>query len=282
MLYLAQLRWAGIYVVAGLVIAIVGEVYFREAGVAELLQLAFVFTCVVHAYRLAGSYRDGDPRPAYSRWYGLVGATVCLIVFAFGLRAFVVETFRFPSGSMQPTVPPKGLLVVQKWGYGNYSAFGLRWLRTGSSSPLGRGEIIVFEYPQDRSIHFAKRLIGLPGDKIIYRGNKLTVNGIPIPLREDGAYYDRNAATRTPKYVESLGGTEYSVLIDNRGPANLPTSIAFPFRDSCTYHSDGVSCEVPVGNYYAMGDNRNHSADSRIWGFVPADHIVGKVVLIVQ
>ncbi len=281
MLYLSQLRWAGIYLVVALIVGVVGEFYFHDTMVSGALQLAFVLTCVAHAYLLAAKYPDDKPRAAYSRWYGLLGAAIGLFSIAFGVRAFVVEPFRFPSGSMLPTIPLQAHLVVRKWGYGHYGTYGLLLARMPISAPLSRGDIVAFEYPQDRSIHYAKRLIGLPGDKIAYRGKRLSVNGSPVPLRKTEDYFDAKAAVHTPRYLESLMGAEYSVLIKDDSPTYIPTSIAFPFRGNCTYDSEGVSCEVPAGHYFAMGDNRDNSSDSRIWGFVPADHIVGKVLYIV-
>lgn len=280
MMYASQLRWAGIYLVLALVIGVVGEFYLRETVFAGALQLAFLITCVVHAYRLAAKYPDDKPRPTYSRWYALLGTAAGLFSIAFGVRAFAVEPFRFPSGSMLPTIPLRAHLIVQKWGYGNYGTYGLHLARASISAPLGRGDIIVFEFPQDRSIHYAKRLIGLPGDKVAYRGKRLSVNGTPVSFRQAEDYLDPNSRAYTPRYRESLSSTEYSVLIDNESPAYVPTALAFPFREKCSYDSEGVTCEVPSDHYFTMGDNRDNSSDSRMWGFVPADHIVGKVLYI--
>lgn len=149
------------------------------------------------------------------------------------------------------------------------------------SSPLRRGDIIVFEYPPDRNLHYAKRLIGLPGDKVSYQGKKLSINGSPIALRQAADYFDPKALSYTPAFVESLMGIEYSVLIQKDSPASVPVPHTFPFRDKCSYDSEGVTCEVPSGHYFAMGDNRDNSNDSRMWGFIPADHVVGKVLYVV-
>lgn len=281
MLYLSQLRWAGIYLIVALIIGIVGEFYFHGTIVSDALQLAYVITCVTHIYRLAGEYPDNKVRPTYSRWYSLLGAGFGLFVIVFGLRIFIVEPFRSPSSSMLPTIPLRANLVVQKWGYGNYGTYGLHLLRMPISSPLDRGDIIAFEYPQDRKVTFAKRLIGLPGDKIAYRGKLLSVNGTPITPSPAGAYSYPNVATFVPRYLESLGNTEYSVLIANENSASPQKAIQFPYHENCTYDSEGMSCQVPPDHYFVMGDNRDSSSDSRTWGFVPADHIVGKVLYIV-
>jgi len=181
---------------------------------------------------------------------------------------------------MLPTIPTGARLLVQKWGYGNYDTFGIHLFRAPISAPLGRGDIIVFESPPDRSVHFVKRLIGLPGDEITYREKKLSVNGTPALLRGASDYFDKKTMTYTPAFLESLMGTEYSILIDNHAPVSMTKSIAFPFRDKCTYDSEGFTCAVPDGHYFVMGDHRNNSYDSRLFGFVPADHIVGKIIYI--
>ncbi len=282
MMYVAQIRWAGIYLAIALVVGVVGEFYLRETVVAGVIQILFALTCATHAYRLAARYPAEKPRPAYSRWYGLLGTAFGLFLVAFGVRAFIVEPFRFPSRSMLPTIPLRAHLIVQKWGYGNYGTYGLNLLQAPISAPLSRGDLIVFDYPPDRALQYTKRLIGLPGDTITYRGKKLVVNGNPVPLRQTGDYFDTKALAYTPTYVESLTGTEYFVLIEKDSPPSVPTTLAFPFRDKCTYDSEGVTCQVPTGHYFVLGDNRDNSYDSRMWGFVPADHIVGKVLRILQ
>lgn len=277
-MYVAQMRWAGVYILAALAIGMIGEFYLHDTVLAAILSIVFSITCATHAYRLANKYPDKTQRPAYSRWYGLLGGAAVLFLIAFCVRAFVVEPFRFPSGSMLPTIPLRAHLIVQKWGYGNYGTYGIHVYRSPISSPLSRGDIIIFEFPLDRSIHYAKRLIGLPGDTVAYHGKKLSINGNPVVLRQTSDYFAPESLAPTPAFVESLMGVEYPVLINKDISPRIPTSIAFPFRDKCTYDSDGVTCVVPTGHYFTMGDNRDNSNDSRMWGFVPAGHVVGKVL----
>ena len=281
MMYVAQMRWAGVYLLAALAVGVIGKFYLHDTLSAAVLPIIYAVTCAIHAYHIAKKYPDEIQRPAYSRWYGLLGAAAGLFVVVFSIRAFVVEPFRFPSGSMLPTIPLRAHLIVQKWGYGNYGTYGIHLSHTPISSPLARGDIIVFEFPPDRSIHYAKRLIGLPGDTIAYRGKKLSINGNSVALRQAADYFDSKASAYTPAFFESLMGIEYSVLLEKATPACVPTSYAFPFRDKCIYDSEGVTCVVPTGHYFTMGDNRDKSNDSRMWGFVPADHVIGKVLYIV-
>lgn len=280
LMYVAQLRLAGIYLLIALAIGVASEFYFHESAILGVVQILFVLICATYAYRAAARYPDEKPRPIYSRWYALIGATIGLFSVAFGVRAFLVEPFRFPSGSMLPTIPLHAHLIVQKWGYGNYGTYGVNLFHAPIAASLSRGDIIVFEFPPDRSLQYAKRLIGLPGDKIAYHGKQLSVNGTLVSLRQTGDYFDSESLAHTPKLIESLMGVEYAVIIESDAPASIPTNLSFPFHEKCAYDHGGVTCDVPAGHYFTMGDNRDNSNDSRMWGFVPADHIVGKVLYV--
>jgi len=280
MMYAAHAKLALAYLslaIAFGVLGILSSAWMAATGYISLL-LAAVGAC--HTYLVAKKYPDDRPRPTYSRWYGILGAVACLVVLAVVTRAFFFEPFRAPSASMLPTIPARASLVVQKWGYGNYGTYGLSLLHTPIASPLARGEVIVFELPSDRSVRYVKRLVGLPGDKVAYREKQLFINGAAVPLHPNGDYFDPESLGYTPRFVESLSGNEYSVLIGKRPNAVTGGPPRFPFSERCTYDKDEVSCEVPVGHYFTVGDNRDNSNDSRMWGFVPASHVVGKVVFV--
>ena len=220
-----------------------------------------------------------------NKWFAspavvVTGAIIAFVLLTYLVRAFWLEPFRAPSASMLPTIPTGAMLVVQKWGYGNYGTFGVRALRAPISAPLQRGDIVIFEYPQDRSVPFVMRLVGQPGDEVSYRGKTLALNGTPVSRREGERHVDSESGQRLPTFVESLAGTEYSVVVDHGRIDHLPASATFAHRDKCVYDKQGVSCKVPDGHYFVLGDHRDNSNDSRFWGFVPADHIVGKVVYV--
>src|SRR2546430_16880393 len=126
----------------------------------------------LHRWRHAGACRAAK-RPWHSRWYGRVGIGGAFAALAFAARAFLYEPFRFPSESMAPSIEPRAHLIVRKWGYGNYGTYGIHLMRTGMSSEVRRGDIIVFEYPEDTALSFAKRVIGLPRDRISYHNKRL-------------------------------------------------------------------------------------------------------------
>jgi signal peptidase I len=282
MMYVGQIRWAGIYVFGALLLGVSGFCFHKFDILISLFQVLFAITCAVHAYRLASGYPDNKSRPSYSRWYGLIGAISGIFIILFGMRAFLIEPFRFPSGSMLPTIPLRSNLIVQKWGYGNYGAYGLTLFRSSISSPLERGDIVVFEYPLDRSIRYAKRLIGLPGDNIEYRHKRLKINGVLAEVSQVENFFHSERTSYSKQFIENLGGIEHRILNDDAVPPFVGGISSYPFRENCIYDDSGVVCTVPDAHYFMLGDNRDNSRDSRMWGFVPTDHIVGKVVEILR
>jgi signal peptidase I len=281
MMYVAQWRWAVLYLVMGLAGGIVfGFVLSGETILSDAFAIMYSITGAIHAYRLAAQHTKDIRRPAYSRWYSLLGMAVGLLSMIFIFRAFVLEPFRYESGAMQPTIEPKSRFLVQKWGYGNYGAYGIQVLRKPISSPLIHGDVVAFEPPSNRSSQYAYRLIALPGDTITYRDKRLTVNGnlITQPRAED--HFDAISLTYKSRHLETFGHIEYPVLFDKSRPTFILSSTPLSFTDRCTFLADGFSCEVPPGHHFMMGDNRDDSLDSRFLGFVPADHIIGKVIFI--
>lgn len=285
MLYVARPGWALFYFLLALTMGVLGAIYSRaQSGenLIVLIQFAIILACAAHAYHLARTYPDGKRRPAYSRWYGLLGAMAAIVLIVITVRAFVGEPNRHPSSAMLPTIPRGALLITQKWGYGNYGLFGVHLHRSSITAPLVRGDIIVFEFPMDRSVPFAQRLIGLPGDKVSYKSGRLVVNGEVLALRQTADFIDPKTSERLRAFVESQGDIEYSIIRRHEARDASSMVVDFPHRDRCVYEADGLTCEVPPDHYFVMGDNRDQSADSRVWGFVPADHIIGKVRHIVR
>ncbi len=282
MLYVARPRWAAAYFALALIIALGDMFVLRDGELAgNAIALLVAIICAVHSYRLAGDSRE-IRRPWYSRWYGLVGIGAAFAALAFGARAFLFEPFRFPSESMAPSIEPRAHLIVGKWGYGNYGAYGIHLMRTGMSSDVRRGDIIVFEYPEDAALSFAQRVIGLPRDRISYTNKRLKINDEEIPIRRIGDYVHKDRVTPSLQYLERLGDREYAIRIEPEAPAAVPIVRAFPLKEHCAYTAEGLSCRVPDGHYFVLGDNRDNSIDSRTWGFVPARNIVGKVQYILQ
>jgi len=288
LMYAGQIRWAGIYLLG--MVAIVVGVYapVLSVGFADRMLIGWVTTlfsyllpiaCALHSYRSASNYPPGRPRPAYSRWYGLLGAVAGMVFVVFLARGFLVEPFVTTSGSMLPTIPPRSHIVVRKLGYGNYGTLGLNFFRSGIVSPLERGDIVVHEYPRDRSQVFVRRLIGLPGDRVEYTDKRLTINGKPVETIPAGDFPQEQAQIVSKQFIENLDGKEYRVLNDDA--REVVASLTY-LSENCACVPNGLVCTVPVGHYFVLGDNRDNSLDSRYHGFVPASHIVGKVIAVLR
>ena len=197
------------------------------------------------------------------------------------LRAFVMEPFRVPADSMAPSMPTGTYILVNKWGYGHYNTFGIPLYSAPISAPLSSGDAIVFDYPENPKISLVKRLVGLPGDKVAYRDKRLTINGKAVTTTTTGRTWDSGTSRISYKiFTEQLGALPHDIIADDRGPPVRVNGVRnFPQRDKCTYDETGFVCNVPVGHYFVMGDNRDNSEDSRYWGFVPGAAIIGKVSL---
>jgi signal peptidase I len=205
---------------------------------------------------------------------------VILIVFL--LRSFLVEPFKIPSGSMIPTLLVGDFILVNKYTYGiRLPVLNVKVL---SINEPRRGEVMVFRYPVNPTLDYIKRVVGVPGDEIAYRNKRLTINGREIEIRRDGDFNYVEGSLNfvaAQRYSENLGGHQHAVLVQPEVPTVQLSGVgAFPFRNNCAYNDEGFVCKVPPGHYFRMGDNRDSSSDSRYWGFVPEENIVGKAFLI--
>jgi signal peptidase I len=205
---------------------------------------------------------------------------VILIVFL--LRSFLVEPFRIPSGSMMPTLLIGDFILVNKFTYGiRLPVINKKIVVLNDPQ---HGDVMVFRYPQDPSLDYIKRVIGVPGDKVEYRDKKLTINGQPLDYQKDGTYnYVKSGLNyiTAEVYKEKIGDKTHIEMVEADAPPILPGQIQpFQHQENCTYDERGFACRVPDGEYFMMGDNRDASNDSRYWGFVPDKNIVGKAFFI--
>ena len=197
-----------------------------------------------------------------------------VILVVFTLRSFLVEPFKIPSGSMMPTLLAGDYILVNKFTYG----FRIPILNNTfiEMNKPKRGDVFVFHYPPDPTIDYIKRVVGLPGDKIKYQDKQLIINDKILDVTFNDNYeYEMQGANiiSARQSTEQLGEVAHSILIHD-----IPNQ----------YNSDmpgaklqaGETITVPAGSYFAMGDNRDNSADSRVWGFVPEHNLVGKAFFI--
>ncbi len=186
---------------------------------------------------------------------------VILIVFL--LRSFLVEPFRIPSGSMMPGLLAGDFILVNKFTYGlRIPVINLKAVDVHAPQ---RGDVMVFRYPHDTSINYIKRVIGLPGDRIVYRDRQLTINDRVMAQSPAGDYtYSESGAhiAFSRRMQEKIDGVEHDILLSEGSISGT------------------LEITVPEGHYFVMGDNRDRSNDSRAWGMVPEANIVGRAFLI--
>lgn len=186
-----------------------------------------------------------------------------ILLAVFLLRSFLYEPFRIPSGSLKPSLLVGDFILVNKFDYGiRLPVIHKKIFKTGEPQ---RGDIFVFRWPPNPTVLFIKRIVGVPGDHISYINKVLTINGHPIPQDFDKSTTDIDDYGMTQQVVqktEDLLGVKHSIY-------QVPERIAFDFKDIV----------VPENMYFAMGDNRDNSADSRWFGYVPEQNIVGKAVM---
>ncbi len=180
------------------------------------------------------------------------------------LRSFLAEPFRIPSGSMMPTLLVGDFILVNKFAYGvRLPVLNTKVIENGAPQ---RGDIVVFRFPKDPTIDYIKRVVGLPGDRIGYYHKQVFVNGEPVKQTSLGLYEGGSQAGETDGEVllnEELGNIRHDILVRSGDPSAREGEFI-----------------VPAGQYFVMGDNRDNSNDSRFWGAVPEENLVGRAFFI--
>ena len=210
------------------------------------------------------------PQEKFIEFFGGMFWVLFIVWF---IRSFLWEPFRIPSGSMEPNLYDGDFILTSKYSYGiKLPVLRTTLIPTGS---VQRGDVIVFRYPENPSLHYIKRVIGLPGDHIRYERDHVWINDEAQPLEPTGEtreinreYGERSYRIPAAIYEETLTGYgKHRAQLYPENPNTRPGMV------------EG-SLTVPAGHYFVMGDNRDDSEDSRAWGFVPEKNLVGKATFI--
>lgn len=211
--------------------------------------------------KAASTASQGEGEPSAAPWWlDLSHSLFPVILAVLVIRSFVVEPFRIPSGSMIPTLFAGDFILVNKFAYG----LRLPALRTKiiDIAEPERGDVAVFRYPVDPRVDYIKRVVGVPGDRVRYRSKQLYVNGERVPQVRIGPYVGPESEVGAVLFEERLGDVTHQI-VQHRQALDLD-----------------FEYEVPPGHYFVLGDNRDRSSDSRYWGFVSEEHLVGRAFMI--
>ncbi len=180
-----------------------------------------------------------------------------VILLVWVVRSFIFQPYRVPTGSLEPTVVPGDLIAVDQFSYG--VRLPITRSKIFSVGEPKTGDIALFHWPVNFPVIFVKRVIGIPGDHIVYKNKILYINGVEAKQTADGVGFDEYKGKAVEKRIENLNGIKHEIYIDPDDSPMRPLDIT-----------------VPNGFYFMMGDNRDDSDDSRMWGFVPEHNLIGK------
>lgn len=226
-----------------------------------------------------------SPRKKKSTFREYAEALITALLVAFVIRSFVIEAFKIPSGSMIPTLMIGDHIFVNKFTYGLRIPFTKKRIVTFKTPE--RGDPIVFIYPMDESKDFIKRAVGLPGDRIRIQGDEIFINEVQVVRQQIRVAPKENSTALlevVPEAIASQSGVhtistfpgweDYQYYVEPLGDVQHLVQ----FDDRPSY--EGLEFEVPADHLFVMGDNRDNSADSREWGFVPMENIKGKAMFV--
>lgn len=292
------LQWAYLMITAGAF----GILLATSLSVTAILLMLVLFSGVVWVWhkgylKAAARQTQGEKVLDNNHFRDYMSGFFPLLALIFVVRTFIVEPFQIPSSSMRPGLTVGDFVLVNKFSYGVRVP-----ISNAVAVPVGqvrRGDVVVFQYPLDESMTYVKRVVALAGDEVVYRDKVLTVNGKVEEDVAQGVYRypdDQVAAVReAERFSASFESRQFEVLKNQSVPAvNVNAWHTFRQRareaglnddwtQHCMFEADGSGfrCTVPEGHYFALGDNRDNSADSRYWGFVADRLVVGKAFFVV-
>jgi len=250
-LYVNKPKLFWLYLIPSLAVA------FYDAIYGTFFSIVTYVVCAAHAFYICKRGAVVTERRWFSKWWGLLLCIALFFIVSSLVRAFLYEPYRMPAASMQPTLNVGDGILVSKLGYRTYTSFGVTLLNDNIASPdlMQPGKLYVFQSPQT-NVAFVKRLIAVPGDTIAIVNDGVIINGIELQM----TLVDES--NQTSVYEETLGKHSYKIQLNNE----IKTR-------------DFAQTTVPENSYFFLGDNRDNSSDSRFWGFVGSDKILGEVVI---
>lgn len=226
----------------------------------EVILTTCVFTCAILS--IIGVI---SPKHKQIKLIAIARSYLPVFLIVLFVRSFIFQPFKVVSGSLEPTVLVGDYLAV------NQSAYGLRLpvihKKVWSTGEPKTGEIALFYYPEDPSMVFVKRVIGVPGDHVVYQDKQLTINGKLMPQINDGLGFDvepNMPPQLMQQKIEELDGIKHAIFVNKQ------------------MQEGAVDVIVPEGMYFMMGDNRDDSDDSRRWGFVPEENLIGRAYRVIM
>ncbi|MBC7956732.1 MAG: signal peptidase I [Cytophagales bacterium] len=252
------------------------QIGFSVNEILFLLSLASGACWVVWRRRL-----KRFPLPERKPFWVSLGAELFIVIgLMFTCRVALADWPRVPSGSMEPTLRVGDYLLVNHLAYGPRLPFTNTAIETGRPQ---RGDVVVFRYPLDVSEFYVKRLVGLPGDVVRFQNGLVSVNGEvqPPEMLSDGSGPDVREEDRGHWLMrETVQQRQRVVKLNPFVQGRLAINLKQPgLAEHCRVEDTSIwQCTVPAGQYLMLGDNRDNSEDSRVWGFLPHEQVYGKAV----
>ncbi len=255
---------------------------FDAGGELQSIGFSWVFLLIslTHVCLIVRNYDIGLKRRWFASWWGALTCSFVCLFMIFGMRLWIIQPYTISAGSMAPTLNLDDQIWVNKWGFNNFEFNNVSLIRGLPSEELARGDVVVFQYPEQRDIEYVKRVVGLPGDTILYLDKTIYIQRACLTEQVDCSH---------PKEIEKVVKTsddtvgQTQIFVEKLGEVSHEIQLMTGRQDlTAQYFTQSGLAKgkwtVPDNHYFVLGDNRDNSLDSRYWGFVPANYVTGKVI----